>query len=68
MDTYRTVSAADRRTCGCAGATSYTAPTRGGGFVRVCRWGGASRPTDMRAHGPRLATLDGVGAVEALLV
>ena len=67
MDTYQTATAADRRTCGCAGAHSYTVPTARGGFVRVCRWGSAAAPSDLRAHGPRGADLDGVREVEALL-
>ena len=66
--TYATVRAADASRCSCSGATSYTAAAAEGGYVRVCRWGGASSPNDMRAHGPRGAVIaDGTDAVMQLL-
>lgn len=47
---YSTPAGADSVSCECSGAHSYTAEVRGG-FVRVCRWGSAAAPSEMRVHG-----------------
>ncbi len=47
---FVSVAGAARCTCSCAGASSYVAEVADG-FVRVCRWGSAGNPSDMRIHG-----------------